>query len=50
MKIRIKSIQFWRDQVGKKDKCFTSTYKGIIYQMIVSHCTGNISLYLEKQS
>ena len=24
---------FWRDQVERKDKCFSSNYKGIIYQI-----------------
>ena len=33
----------------EKDKCFNSSYKGIIYQIIVSHSLrGRFSLLLEN--
>ena len=28
---------FWRDQVERKDKCFNSTYNGVIFQFVISH-------------
>ena len=28
---------FWRDLVERKYKCFDSAYKGIVYQVAVSH-------------
>ena len=32
-----KSFQVLEDQVEKKDKCFNSTYKGAVFQIVVSH-------------
>ena len=32
----IKVSSLWRDQVERKDKCFNSAYKGIIYQIVMS--------------
>ena len=33
----LRGPNFWRDQVDRKDACFGSTYKGILYQISVSH-------------
>lgn len=32
--LRVYSL--WREQIEKKDKCFNSAYKSIIYQITVS--------------
>ena len=29
--------KLWRDQIESKDKCFNSTHKGIIYQVVINH-------------
>ena len=28
---------FWKEQGERKDKCYSFTYKGIIYQIAVNH-------------
>ena len=42
---------FWREQVERKDKCYNSTYKGIIYQIAIRYnysLRRKVSLYLEN--
>ena len=34
---KLRNYSFWRDQVERTDRCFISIYKGIIYQIAVSH-------------
>ena len=33
----LRVFRFWGDQVGRRDKCFDSVYKGIIYQIAINY-------------